>query len=87
MLVPYFAHIFISVPLAHRFLLFAMFYFHIPNLTCGGCAKTVTRILHGVDPQARVETDPPRREARVESTLDKHAFLEALSDAGYPEGR
>ncbi|MEN1480018.1 copper chaperone, partial [Pseudomonas aeruginosa] len=24
---------------------------------------------------------------RVESTLDKHAFLEALSDAGYPEGR
>lgn len=56
-------------------------------MTCGGCAKTVTRILHGVDPQARVETDPPRREARVESTLDKHAFLEALSDAGYPEGR
>ncbi|EZO78599.1 hypothetical protein V558_00808 [Pseudomonas aeruginosa BWH057] len=56
-------------------------------MTCGGCAKTVTRILHGVDPQARVETDPPRREARVESTLDKHAFLEALSEAGYPEGR
>ncbi|EPX9597410.1 heavy-metal-associated domain-containing protein, partial [Pseudomonas aeruginosa] len=23
----------------------------------------------------------------VESTLDKHAFLEALSEAGYPEGR
>lgn len=43
-----------------------MFSFHIPNMTCGGCAKTVTRILHGVDPQARVETDPPRREARVE---------------------
>ncbi len=41
-----------------------MFSFHIPNMTCGGCAKTVTRILHGVDPQARVETDPPRREAR-----------------------
>lgn len=35
-----------------------MFSFHIPNMTCGGCAKTVTRILHGVDPQARVETDP-----------------------------
>ncbi|EMQ5443256.1 heavy-metal-associated domain-containing protein [Pseudomonas aeruginosa] len=64
-----------------------MFSFHIPNMTCGGCAKTVTRILYGVDPQARVETDPPRREARVESTLDKHAFLEALSEAGYPEGR
>ncbi|HBN8090838.1 TPA: copper chaperone, partial [Pseudomonas aeruginosa] len=22
-----------------------------------------------------------------ESTLDKHAFLKALSEAGYPEGR
>lgn len=63
-----------------------MFSFHIPNMTCGGCAKTVTRILHGVDPQARRDRSP-RREARVESTLDKHAFLEALSEAGYPEGR
>jgi len=29
MLIPYFAHIFISVPLAHRFLLFAIFFFHM----------------------------------------------------------
>lgn len=29
MLIPYFAHIVVSVPLAHRFLLFAIFYFHM----------------------------------------------------------
>jgi len=32
MLVPYFAHIFISVPLAHRFLLFAIFFFHMAGV-------------------------------------------------------
>lgn len=63
-----------------------MFSFHIPNMTCGGCAKTVTRILRRRSPGARRDRSP-RREARVESTLDKHAFLEALSEAGYPEGR
>lgn len=55
-------------------------------MSCGGCARSVTQVLLSVDPQARVETDPPRREARVESTLDKRAFLAALSEAGYPEG-
>lgn len=58
--------------------------FHIPNMTCGGCAKSVTRALLSVDPQARIETDPPTREARVESALDGSAFLAALSEAGYP---
>ncbi|QIZ27594.1 heavy-metal-associated domain-containing protein [Pseudomonas aeruginosa] len=64
-----------------------MFSLHIPNMTCGGCAKTVTQVLQSVDPLARVETDPPRREARIESALDKSAFLPALREAGYPEGR
>jgi len=32
MLLPYFAHIFVSVPLAHRFLLFAIFYFHMAGV-------------------------------------------------------
>jgi hypothetical protein len=32
MMVPYFAHLFISVPLAHRFLLFAIFFFHMAGI-------------------------------------------------------
>ncbi len=32
MLLPYFAHLFVSVPLAHRFLLFAIFYFHMAGI-------------------------------------------------------
>ncbi|WP_198972398.1 heavy-metal-associated domain-containing protein [Xylophilus sp. ASV27] len=59
--------------------------FHIPNMSCGGCARSVTQALLGVDPQARIETDPPAREVRVDSALDESAFLAALQQAGYPD--
>lgn len=64
-----------------------MIRFHIPNMTCGGCAKAVTNALLSVDPQARIETDPPSREVRVDSALDASAFLAALNEAGYPDKR
>jgi copper chaperone len=62
-----------------------MLRFYIPNMTCGGCAKSVTATLLSVDPQAHVETDPPAREVRVDSAMDESAFLAVLSEAGYPD--
>lgn len=62
-----------------------MLLFYIPNMTCGGCAKSVTAALRSVDPQARIETDPPTRQVRVESALDESAFLAVLREAGYPD--
>ena len=59
--------------------------FYIPNMTCGGCAKSVTRALLSVDPEARIEADPATREVRVDSALDESAFIPALSEAGYPD--
>ena len=64
-----------------------MLRFHIPNMTCGGCAKSVKKALLSVDPQARIETDPPMRKVRVDSALDESAFLAALREAGYPDKR
>ena len=58
--------------------------FHIPNMTCGGCAQSVTKALLSVDPQARIETDPLTREVRVDSVSDESAFLAVLAEAGYP---
>lgn len=63
-----------------------MRHFYLPDMTCGGCARSVTRALQSVDPQARIETDPPAREVRVESMADEAAFLAALTEAGYPAG-
>lgn len=61
-----------------------MLHFYIPNMTCGGCAKSVTKALLNVDPQARIDTDPSMGNVKVDSALDENAFLAALSAAGYP---
>ena len=57
---------------------------NVENMTCGGCARSVTKALLSVDPQARIETDPPAREVRVDSAMDESAFLAVLSEAGFP---
>ena len=56
----------------------------VERMTCGGCARSVTKALQGVDPDARIETDPPAREVRVESDRERAAFLAALAEAGFP---
>lgn len=61
-----------------------MIHFNIPNMTCGGCAKSVTKALLSVDPKARIETNPLTHEVRVDSALDESTFLAVLSEAGYP---
>lgn len=61
-----------------------MLHFYIPNMTCGGCAKSVTKALLSVDPQAHIETDPASRKVRINSAADENAFRAALIEAGYP---
>lgn len=64
-----------------------MFRFNIPTMTCGGCARSVTKALMDVDPNARIETDPAAREVRVESALSEAVFVAALAEAGFPDAR
>jgi len=64
-----------------------MFRFNIPTMTCGGCARSVTKALMDTDPDARIETDPPAREVRVGSAHGPEAFLAALAEAGFPATR
>jgi len=64
-----------------------MLSFHIPNMTCGGCAKSVAKALSSVDPKARIETDPSALEVRIESSADEQALLAVLEEAGYPAER
>ncbi|WP_048646310.1 heavy-metal-associated domain-containing protein [Nitratireductor soli] len=56
----------------------------IENMTCGGCAKSVTKAIQSVDPDARIETDPAARLVKVETTASSAALQLILEEAGYP---
>ena len=57
---------------------------HIENMTCGGCARSVTKAIQSVDPAAQVKADPSSRSVVVTSASPREPILAALAEAGYP---
>jgi len=57
--------------------------FKLPAMSCGHCVQAVTQAAKEVDPQARVEVDLARKEARVDSAQPRERFVAALDEAGY----
>ncbi|MEB8380472.1 heavy-metal-associated domain-containing protein [Acinetobacter junii] len=58
--------------------------FHVENMTCGGCARGVTRAIQALDANAKVIADPPNRKVTVETTATQEQVTEALTEAGFP---
>ncbi|WP_256081970.1 heavy-metal-associated domain-containing protein [Massilia sp. YIM B04103] len=58
--------------------------FTIPNMTCGGCARSVTQAILAVDPNAKVITDPPNRLVTVESSSAREKIEAALRANLFP---
>lgn len=58
--------------------------FHIDNMTCGGCARVVTRAIQSVDPDAGIDTDAPSRLVKVETAASLEQVVAALREAGFP---
>lgn len=59
--------------------------FHLPNMSCGGCARSVTRAIQSVDADARIVIDQSRREVELTSDLPRDRFASALAAAGFPD--
>ncbi len=57
---------------------------HIENMTCGGCACSVTATIKEVDAGAAVEIDLPAKRVRIESAQPAERFTQALDEAGFP---
>lgn len=60
-----------------------MIRFEIPGMTCGGCTRSITSAIQGIDAQAKVETDIPGRHVTVESSADSASLIAAIQEAGY----
>ena len=59
---------------------------NIGSMTCGGCVKSVTRILEGVSGVAKAEVSLEHKNAVVEfdpAQTNPAALIEAVEDGGF----
>ncbi|HEY4541984.1 MAG TPA: heavy-metal-associated domain-containing protein [Noviherbaspirillum sp.] len=56
----------------------------VQNMTCGGCARHVTKSVQSLDANARVDVDLAAKKVRVESAVDANAIAAAIAEEGYP---
>ena len=59
--------------------------FNVEKMTCGGCARHVTKTIEKAAPGSKVDVDRPSGKVTVEpAPADLAAIARAISDAGYP---
>lgn len=58
--------------------------FHIANMTCDGCARSVTKAIHSVDPTAQISANPGARTVDIQSEQPRAVLEGVLANAGYP---
>lgn len=57
---------------------------NVQNMTCGGCASTVTRAVKALDAGADVRVDLTSGTVKIEGHRDALAYAKAVTTAGYP---
>jgi len=57
--------------------------FHIETMTCGGCARGVSKAIQAVDSAASVKVDLPSQTVDVSSNAPREQIVAALTDAGF----
>jgi copper chaperone len=71
-------------PTAHEIASESHMQFHIENMTCNGCARSITKAIHSVDPTAQISADPGARTVDVQSAQPRAVLEGVLANAGYP---
>lgn len=57
--------------------------FHIPDIHCDGCIRSLTGAVRDLDDKATLHADLTTKLVRVETTADDDAVAEAMRDAGF----
>ena len=55
----------------------------INDMTCGGCVASITRVVKGLDPAARVEANVATKRVSIDTPVDTGAVMAAIANAGY----
>lgn len=57
--------------------------FDVEGMTCGHCVRAITRAIHTLDPDARVDADLAAGVVTVEGQLLADAAVDAITAEGY----
>jgi len=57
--------------------------FQVNDMSCGGCARSITNAVKQVDPAASVDVDIAQKTVKVTSSVSPENVLNAISEAGY----
>ncbi|ENU98011.1 MULTISPECIES: heavy-metal-associated domain-containing protein [Acinetobacter] len=58
--------------------------FRIENMTCSGCARSVTATIQELDENAKVNVDVVSKMVEVESSASESEIIAALTEDGFP---
>lgn len=60
-----------------------MLTFHVPEMHCDGCVRSLTKAAQALDPAALVAADMGSHLVTVTTSADGPAVAEAFEDAGF----
>lgn len=57
---------------------------YIENISCGGCARSVTASIKAVDPNANIHIDVEKKWVDIDTHIDEALILAALAEDDFP---
>ena len=57
--------------------------FEVKDMSCGGCANSITRAVTGADPTAKLDIDIVSKIVKVYSVLPSERLVAVIEAAGY----
>ncbi len=57
--------------------------FEVEEIHCDSCVKRITKAIHEVQPDARVQIDIPEGVVEIDEVADQAVIARAIEDAGY----
>ncbi|MDR5855725.1 heavy-metal-associated domain-containing protein [Caballeronia sp. LZ062] len=57
--------------------------FKVNDMSCGGCANSITRAVTTADPAAKLEVDIASKTVKISSVLTSERLVAVIEAAGY----